>query len=112
LDLFYPLGGCPLSPTCGGAITDWLQSPERYGRSFTPPMCLVYNSAIQTPCGYVTDFHDGSFGPLMLSMIGRFRGGSGMGQELCTESALVDSSGDVNVTIQQVVAWMAEKAAP
>ena len=90
--------------------THWLQNPELYGRSFTPPMCLVYNLANQVNCGFVTDFHDGSFGPLMFSMIGRFCGGSGMGQTLCTESALIDSSGDTDVTIQQVVAWMAEQA--
>jgi len=92
--------------------THWLQNPDLYGRSFTPPMCLVYNFVNQTACGFVTDFHDGYFGPHMLSMLGRFCGGSGMGQDVCTKSTLIDSSGDTTVTIQQVVAWMAEQAAP
>lgn len=90
----------------------WLQNPELYGRSFTPPMCLVYNLAQQGQCGFITDFHDGYFGPLMLSMLGRFCGGWGAGSPACDESALLDANGDVLVTIQNVVAWMVERADP
>ena len=88
----------------------WLLSPEVFGRTFTPPMCLVYNLDHQTPCGWVTDFHDGSFGPLMLSMIGRFCGGAGTGESVCTESTLIHSGDDLDLTIQEVVTWMGARA--
>ena len=92
--------------------THWLENPEEYGRTQTPPMCLVYNLQQQSPCGFITDFHDGYFGPLMWSMIVRFCSGSGMGQSVCGQSVLIDNSGDQNAVIQSVVAWMADKATP
>jgi hypothetical protein len=92
--------------------TYWLQNPELYGRSFTPPMCLVYNFQQQGTCGFITDFHDGYFGTLMYSMITRFCGGAGIGESVCTESVLLDSNADTSVVIQNVVAWMVAKAFP
>ena len=91
----------------------WLENPSAFGRTDTPPMCLVYNLQLQTNCGFITDFHDGYFGPLMLGMIKRFCSGSGEGQSVCDgASVLIDSFGDTNVVIQNVVAWMVDKAAP
>ncbi|HTE06510.1 MAG TPA: hypothetical protein VK824_09960 [Planctomycetota bacterium] len=89
--------------------TFWVSHPQLYGCTKTPPMCLVYNLSLQTPCGSIVNLHDGKFGVLMLAGIGRFCAQGGAGQPACTDSVLLDST-DAAAATQAVVAWMAERA--
>lgn len=44
----------------------WLLTPERYGRTYTPPLCIASNEASSQPCGQVDDVHSGVFGRISL----------------------------------------------
>lgn len=60
----------PLSTAPGASVQQklldspvwWLENPQVFGRTHTPPMCLGYKLNLQTPCGQMTDPHDGFFG--------------------------------------------------
>lgn len=89
----------------------WLQMPWLYDRTYTPPMCLVYDLTQQHACGTITDFHDGYFGPWMYDrIVRRYCGGAGQGESVCELSVLIDS-GDPGFTNQAVVDWMVAMAA-
>jgi len=44
----------------------WLLTPERYGRDYTPPLCIASFDASSQPCGQVDDVHSGVFGRISL----------------------------------------------
>ncbi|MHC4378062.1 MAG: hypothetical protein ACYS26_15790 [Planctomycetota bacterium] len=44
----------------------WLLTPERYGRVYTPPLCIASFDASSQPCGQVDDVHSGVFGRISL----------------------------------------------
>lgn len=89
--------------------TTWLAHPQLYGRTTTPPMCLVYNLGLQSPCGTITDVHDGKFGVLLMAGINRLCLTSGAGQQVCTDSILTTSA-DTDAAVDAVVAWMVAQA--
>lgn len=47
----------------------WLMTPERYGREFTPPICINSFDPTSQPCGQVDDVHSGIFGRVSLQAI-------------------------------------------
>ena len=48
----------------------WLENPQVYGRTTTPPMFLGYNLQFTDgPCGQMVDPHDGRFGLIMWSSL-------------------------------------------
>jgi acetyl esterase/lipase len=88
--------------------TYWLAHPELYNRTTTPPMCLDYNLSMQSPCGAITDPHDGKFGVLLKQNIDRVCLQSAAGQPVCSQSILADSG---SPTAEQTLAdWMAAHA--
>ncbi len=44
----------------------WLLTPERYGRTYTPPLCIASQDSSSQPCGQVNDVHSGIFGRISL----------------------------------------------
>lgn len=44
----------------------WLQNPQLFGRTETPPMCVVHKAVHSDKCGGVVDVHSGLFGDIML----------------------------------------------
>jgi len=87
----------------------WLLSPALYGRVYTPPAAMVYDLGHQHPCGQIADVHDGKFGPILLEALTRYctlYGDPGP----CSESILLNGTGDLEGAISLLVAWMAEKA--
>ncbi len=90
----------------------WLQNPDLYDRTTTPPMCLVYNLEDQGECGSILNVHDGYFGTLMLMLLGRACGGPLLDQPTCTESVLLDALLHSDVVNAQIADWMVARAWP
>jgi hypothetical protein len=88
--------------------TWWLAHPQLYGRTTTPPMCLVYNLSLESACGAITDVHDGEFGVLLSKAINRLCATSGAGQQVCSDSVLITSDSDT--VVPDVAAWMVARA--
>lgn len=90
--------------------TYWLQNPDLYGRSVTPPMCMAYDLSSPSECGSITNFHDGYFGTRMQQVLTRGCGGWAQGSALCSQSTMIGAADDSDMLIQLVVEWMVERA--
>jgi hypothetical protein len=90
------------------APTWWLANPELYGRTTTPPMCLVYNLGMQSACGAITDVHDGTMGILMMDGIESLCLSSRAGQPFCSDSILMTTAHGAG--IPTIVSWMTAMA--
>jgi len=100
----------PLSMKQAHSPTWWLAHPALYGRTTTPPMCLVYNLDLVSPCGAIIDVHDGEFGILLDKGIKRLcLLGGAAGQPVCSESVLVTAIGEEGAN-QAVIDWMVAQA--
>lgn len=55
----------------------WLLNPGLFGRDFTPPIFVIYNSAHGDICGEVDDVHSGFLGEEMMRAIDAFADQSG-----------------------------------
>lgn len=87
----------------------WLNNPQLFNRTYTPPMCLVYNLDAAHICGTIGDTHDGEFGNIMKEAIDRFCMFHPT-EAVCGKSTLI-SNANIDTAIIQVTDWMAQRAA-
>ncbi len=75
LQAYFPVALAP-GATFAQKLVDspvfWLKHPERFKRTYTPPMFLGYHMGFYHPCGDIFDPHDGYLGELMRKRIDEF----------------------------------------
>ena len=117
VDAFLPVSTAPgatLAQQQADSPRWWMENPQVYGRTHTPPLFLGYNLEYTIGfCGTMVDPHDGLFGLMMWDSLNAL-----VGQQkdpaLGVDSLLLDS-GDFfgfNLAMVEVLKWCLARLAP